>query len=108
MKTREIINYAKENGFDSVKFVLKRNEQELAAGEFLDAYFELVKIPVLGDGILIISQLEQGLGYDIEFEVLTDEEYIAHIRLDFILRGKELPKEFAFEQDRPTEKGGGE
>ena len=108
MKTREIINYAKENGFDSVKFVLKRGKQELAAGNFLDACFEFVKIPILGDGFVTISQLEQELGYDIEFEVLTDEEYIAHIRWDFLLRGKELPKEFAFEQDPPTEEGGAE
>ena len=45
-------------------------------------------------------------GYDIEFEVLTDEEYIAHNRLAFLLQGKELPKEFAFDDDHPTEKGG--
>ena len=106
MKTREIINYAKENGFNSIKFVLKKGEQKLAAGKFLDAYFEFVKIPILGDGFVTISQLEQELGYDIEFEVLTDEEYIAHNRLAFLLQGKELPKEFAFDDDRPTEKGG--
>ncbi|MEE1138225.1 MAG: hypothetical protein U0M02_07080 [Acutalibacteraceae bacterium] len=106
MKTREIINYAQENGFNSVKFVLKKGEQKLATGKFLDAYFEFVQIPILGDGFVTISQLEQELGYDIEFEVLTDEEYIAHGRLDFLLRGKEFPKEFAFEQDHPTEKGG--
>lgn len=106
MKTREIINYAKENGFNSVKFVLKRGEQKLAVGKFLDAYFEFVQIPILGDGFVTISQLEQELGYDIEFEVLTDEEYIAHNRLAFLLQGKELPKEFAFDDDHPTEKGG--
>ena len=47
MKTREIIDYAEENGFNSVKFVLKRGEQRLAAGKFLDAYFEFVQIPIL-------------------------------------------------------------
>ena len=99
MKTREIINYAEENGFNSVKFVLKRGEQKLAAGKFLDAYFEFVQIPIFGDGFVTISQLEQELGYDIEFEVLTDEEYISHNRLAFLLQGKELPKEFAFDSE---------
>ena len=89
MKTREIINYAKENGFNSVKFVLKRGEQKLVPGKFLDAYFEFVQIPILGDGFVTISQLEQELGYDIEFEVLTDEEYITYNRLAFLLQGKE-------------------
>lgn len=99
MKTREIINYAKENGFDSIKFVLKKGEQKLVAGKFLDAYFEFVQIPILGDVFVTISQLEQELGYDIEFEVLTDEEYITYNRLIFLMRGKELPKEFAFDSE---------
>ena len=43
---------------------------------------------------------------EIPLEVLTDEEYINHNRLAFLLQGKELPKEFAFEDDHPTEKGG--
>ncbi len=98
MKTREIINYAKENGYNSVKFVLKRNEQKLAAGKFLDAYYEFVQIPILGEGFVTISRLEQELGYDIEFDVITDEEYIAHNRLAFLLQGKELPEEFAFDE----------
>lgn len=99
MKTREIIKYAQENGFNSVKFILKRGEQKLAAGKFLDAYLEFVQIPILGDVFVTISQLEQELGDDIEFEVLTDEEYITYNRLIFLLQGKELPKEFAFDSE---------
>ena len=99
MKAREIVNYAEENGFNSVKLVLKRGEQKLAAGKFLDAYLEFGQIPILGDGFVSISQLEQEQGYDIEFEVLTDEEYIAHNRLAFLLQGKELPYEFAFDSE---------
>ena len=99
MKTREIIDYAKENRFNSVKFVLKRNEKKLAVGKFLDAFFEFVQIPILGDGFFTISQLEEELGYDIEFDFITDEEYVAHNRLAFLLQGKQLPKEFAFAEE---------
>ena len=99
MKTIEIIDYAKEKLFNAVNFVFKRNEKKLAVGKFLDAYFEFVQIPILGDGFFTISQLEEELGYDIEFDVITDEEYVAHNRLAFLLQGKQLPKEFAFAEE---------
>ena len=99
MNTRQIINYAKDNGFNSVKFLLKVQGETRAVGRFLDAYYEFVQIPALGDGFVTISQLEEALGYDIEFEVINDDEYKARVRLDFLLRGKPLPEEFAFESD---------
>jgi hypothetical protein len=97
MNTRQIIAYAKDNGYNSVKFSLKRNGNHLVAGEFLDAYFEFVKIPFLGDGFVTISQLEEQLGYNIEFDVINDDvQYITMVRLDFMLRGKDLPEKYAF------------
>jgi hypothetical protein len=99
MNTRQIIDYAKKNGYDSVKFSLRRGGSHLVAGSFLDAYFEFVQIPFLGDGFVMLSQLEQELGYGIEFAVLTDEEYKATVRLDFLLRGKPLPEKFDFESE---------
>ena len=100
MNARQIIAYAKENGYNSVKFSLKRSGNHLVAGEFLDAYFEFVKIPLLGDGFVTISQLEEQLGYDIEFDVLDSEErYMALVRIDFLLRGQPLPEKFAFESE---------
>jgi hypothetical protein len=103
MNTRQIIAYAEDNGFNKVKFSLKRNGRHLCAGRFLDAYYELVTIPVLGDGFITISQLEQDLGYDIEFEVIDEEQYVALARLDFILRGKQPPKELAFAESEDKE-----
>ena len=99
MNTRQIINYAKENGYNSVKFSIKRDGNHLVAGKFLDAYFEFVEIPLLGDGFVTIEQLEEQLGYGIEFEVLDEENYKTMVRLDFLLRGKPIPEKFAFESE---------
>lgn len=103
MITRQIINYAKENGFNSVKFSIKRDGNHLVAGKFIDAYFEFVEIPLLGYGFVTIKQLEDELGYDIEFEVLDEEKYKTMVRLDFLLRGKPLPEKFALEESEDTE-----
>jgi hypothetical protein len=99
MNTRQIINYAKDNGYNSVKFSIIKNGNHLVAGKFLDAYFEFVEIPLLGEGFITMGQLENELGYDIEFGVLTDDEFKATVRLDFLLRGKSLPEKFAFESE---------
>lgn len=99
MNTRQIIAYAKENGYNTVKFSVRKNGNHLVAGKFLDAYFEFVEIPLLGDGFITIGQLENDLGYDIEFNVLADDEFKAAIRLDFVLRGKTLPEKYAFESE---------
>lgn len=99
MNTRQIINYAKENGVNSVKFSVKKSGNHLIAGKFLDAYFEFVEIPFLGDGFITMGQLESALGYDIEFEVIDEEKYKAYVRLDFLIRGKPMPEKFAFESE---------
>lgn len=94
INTRQLIAYAKENGFNSVKFSLKKNGQHTIAGKFLDAYYEFVQIPLLGNGFVRMDQLEGQLGYDITFDVLTDKEFTTAVTLDFLLRGKEIPKEY--------------
>ncbi len=96
MNTRQIIAYAEENGYNSVKFEITKNGKHIAAGSFLDAYYEFVQIPILGDGFVTISQLEEQLGYDIEFDVIDDEEFMSLARIDFILRGQPLPEKYAF------------
>ena len=52
---------------------------------------------------MTINQLENELGYDIEFEVLDEEKYKTMVRLDFLLRGKPIPEKFAFEESEDTE-----
>lgn len=99
MNARQIITYAKNNGFNSVKFSINKNDAHLAAGKFLDAYFEFIEIPLLGDGFITMGQLENAFGYDIEFKVLTDEEYMCAVRLDFILRQRPIPEKYAYESE---------
>lgn len=88
LNVRQLLAYAKDNGYDSVKFIGK-SEKGSFVGEFLDAYFEFVKIPVLLDGFVTISQIEEALGYDIKFDVLDEKTYKFGVNLDCILRGKE-------------------
>lgn len=94
MTTREILKYACDNGFDSVLFNIKNgDERQICVGKFLDAYYEFIQIPVLGDGFIRIGDLENQLGYDIKFEVIDEEAYFSGAFLDFILRGKPVPED---------------
>lgn len=38
--TRQIIKYAKDNGYNSVKFTMNHAGKHLCTGSFLDAYYE--------------------------------------------------------------------
>jgi len=93
MTTREILEYAKDNGYNSVMFSIKNNEdKQICVGKFLDAYYEFVNIPFLGDGFVRIKDLENQLGYDIRFEVIDEQKYSSGAYLDFVLRGKTPPQ----------------
>ena len=96
LNVRQILEYAKENGFDSVMFSLKKDGSHFVAGKFLDAYFEFVQIPFLGDGFVTMSDLEKNFGHDIFFDVLDEEGFLTVVRFDFLLRGKELPEKYKF------------
>lgn len=87
LNVRQLLAYAKDNGYDNVKFIGK-SENGFFVGEFLDAYFEFIKIPVIGDGFVTISQIEEVFGYDIKFDIVKDEEYQWLVNMDFILHGK--------------------
>jgi hypothetical protein len=94
MTTREILEYAKENGYDSVMFALKNADGEhLCVGKFEDAYYEFVRIPLFGNGVTRIKDIEGELGYGISFDVIDEKTYIAGSYFDFILRGKEAPED---------------
>lgn len=101
MNTREILKYAKDNGYNSVKFILQGADgKTLCCGKFLDAYYEFVEIPILGGGFSMLSDLEERLGYGIQFEVIDDNKFATQRFLDFVLRGKEVTSEVreAFEK----------
>ena len=98
LNVRQILEYAKENRFNSVMFSLKKDGSHFVAGKFLDAYFELVQIPFLGDGFVTMSDLEMNFGHDISFDVLDEEGFLTAVRFDFLLRGKELPEKYKFHE----------
>lgn len=91
LSTRELINYAKDNGYNSTMFICK---EKLFTGKFLDAYYEFVTLPLVGeDGFVTISQIEEMYGYDLKFDIITDEEqYKIQTSVSFALRGKKFQK----------------
>ena len=98
LNVRQILEYAKENGFNSVMFSLKKDGRHFVAGKFIDAYFEFVQIPFLGDGFVTMSEREMSFGQDISFDVLDEEGFLTVVRFDFLLRGKELPEKYKFHE----------
>lgn len=94
MRTGELLNFAENNGYNSVMFSVKnKDEKQICVGKFLDAYYEFVNVPILENGFTRLSDLEETLGYDISFEVIDEQKYYAGAFLDFIMRGKEVPQE---------------
>jgi len=57
LTVREAIKYAKDNGFNKEMFSLKINDKYAVSGKLLDAYIDMVQIPVLGLGFLIVKLL---------------------------------------------------
>ncbi|WP_090739387.1 hypothetical protein [Paenibacillus sp. Mc5Re-14] len=71
MNIYEIQEYAKDHGFDSLKFAMTNRNGATFYGHFLDAYFGMIMIPEIGDGFIVISHLIQEYGFDeFEFTVL--------------------------------------
>ena len=98
MNSRQLLKYAEENGYDSVMFSIKKNGTHIMTGKFLDAYYEFVQIPILGSGFVRISDMEEHIGYDITFDVLDEEAFKTGVRLDFLLRGQNIPKEYEVQE----------
>lgn len=99
MSTRELLNYAKENGFDSVTFEVIKDGKHWGTGKFLDAYFEFVLFPAISEGFFTLGDLENTLGYDITYKILSEKEYKQKIVFDFLIRGKEVPEEYTLTDD---------
>lgn len=72
----ELEEYAKDNGFDSVEFMMI--SPNIFKGKFLDAYYGMIQIPELGEGFIMLKELIKQCGFDdLKFMVLkTDEEKI--------------------------------
>lgn len=94
MNTREFLNYAQEHSSDHIKFEITKGGHHLCYGEVLDAYFEFLRIPIVGEGFVSIRTLESECGYDLKFELLDDKAYARAVPLDFLLRGREIPEAY--------------
>ena len=91
LSTREFIAYAKDH--EKTKFMGGAKRKGSFVGEVLDAYFEFLKIPVLGNGFVMIKQIEEELGYDLEWKVLPEEVYKDYVKFDFVIHGKQPPED---------------
>jgi len=97
LSVREVIAYAENNGFDSVMFRLNINDNYVASGKFLDAYYEMIIIPVIGSGFTRFKELCEAYGdRNISVDIIDEEEFKTGVWFDFIIRGKisEVPDEY--------------
>lgn len=92
----ELVKYAKDNGYNSVCFSVRKDEQHIAVGKFIDAYYEFIKIPVLGNGFTRLREFEEELSFDADYRIVSEEDYKNYARLDFLSRGMIIPDEFSF------------
>lgn len=95
LSTREFIKYCKKNGYNSVKFHIVKNGCLICTGEAVDIYHKLIKIHVIGENAMRLSDLEKTLGIEIAFIILENESlYKTYVRFDFLVRGLEIPAHF--------------
>jgi hypothetical protein len=97
LTVREAIKYAKDNGFDKEMFRININDKYVISGKFLDAYYEMVLIPVMGSGFTRFQELCNTHGErNISIDIVDEEEFKSGVSFDFIIRGKfaEIPEEY--------------
>ena len=97
LTVRETVKYAEDNGYNSVMFRLNINDKYTASGKFLDAYYEMILIPVLGNGFTRFKELCEAHGdRNISIDIIDEEEFKSGVWFDFIIRGKfaEVPDEY--------------
>jgi hypothetical protein len=90
LTTNELIEYAEDNGFDSVKFIGKINENGIPfTGKFLDAYCGFVELSMFGEEIMRLSDISKQYGDRNIFYSIpeNDEEYETAEMIGKALRG---------------------
>lgn len=93
----EAEEYAKDNGFDNTTFKININGNYVVSGKFLDAYYSMIQIPVLGSGFTRFADLQKEYGdRNISIDIVDEEEFKLGVSFDFILRGKydSIPEEY--------------
>lgn len=94
----EATNYAKDNDcYDSAMFKINLNDKYIISGKFLDAYYDLIQIPILGDGFIRFKELCARYGEsNISIDIVDEEEFKSGVSFDFIVRGRymDIPEEY--------------
>ena len=96
----EAREYAEKNGFNSVMFEIKLNDKYIVSGKFIDAYYDIIEIPILGQGYIRLKALCEEYGERIlSLDIIDEEDFKNRVNLDFILRGKymDIPSEYKLE-----------
>lgn len=99
MTINEAIDYAENNGYNSTMFRINLNDKYLASGKFLDAYYDMIQIPALGEGFTRFKELCEEYGErNISIDIVDAEEFNAGVRFDFIIRERymDIPEKYQF------------
>ena len=97
LTVNEAKRYAEDNGFDSVMFRINLNGKYMVCGKFLDAYYDLIQIPVLGSGFTRFKELCEEYGEkNISIDIVDEKEFKTSVNFDFIVREKymDIPEEY--------------
>ncbi len=98
----EATDYAEKNGYNSVMFKINLNDEYLVSGKFLDAYYDLIQIPVLGSGFTRFKELYEEYGErNISIDIVDENEFKTNVSFDFIVRGRymDIPEEYKSTQE---------
>lgn len=100
LTVNEAKRYAEDNGYDSVMFRINLNGKYLVCGKFLDAYYDLIQIPILGTGFTRFQELCKGYGgRNISIDIVDENEFKTSVSFDFIIRGKDIPEEYKVNEE---------
>ena len=97
LTVNEATDYAKKNGYDSAMFKINLNDKYIASGKFLDAYYDLIQIPILGSGFTRFKELCEEYGErNISIDIVDEEEFKSGVSFDFIIRGRymDIPEKY--------------
>lgn len=97
LTVNEARKYAEDNGYNNVMFSININEKYVACGKFIDAYYDLIKIPILGNGMTRFKELCEEYGErNISINIIDEKEFKICVRTDFIIRGRymDIPEEY--------------
>ena len=102
LTVNEAKRYAENNGYNSVMFRINLNGKYMICGKFLDAYYDLIQIPILGTGFTRFQELCEEYGErNISVDIVDEEEFKRSVSFDFIIRQRymDIPEEYKVNEE---------